>query len=224
VNLPDGFWLNVGSGASAPAGWVNVDGSWQAWLASHPLLARAAHAVSRRTVGHWPRGIECRDVRKGLGCATNTAAVVYTSHLIEHLGRNDARALLADAHRALSPGGICRVVTPDLAALVAAYRQSKASGALDAGDRFIAATLLTQPETSAQGSPAHGWYLARTAFHFHKWLYDAESLRALFIEAGFTEPRVCAYLESRIPSQRLREVEDASRIEHGAGIAVEATR
>lgn len=223
-NVPDGLWLNVGSGDSAPAGWVNIDGSWQAWLASHPLLARAAHAVSRRAAGHWPRGIECRDVRKGLGRGANTAAVVYSSHLIEHLERHEARALLADACRTLSPGGICRVVTPDLAALVAAYQQGKASGAFDAGDRFVAATLLAPTESSARGSPLHGWYLARTAFHFHKWLYDAESLRALFIEAGFAEPRACAYLESRIPNQRLREVEDASRIEHGAGIAVEATR
>jgi hypothetical protein len=222
--LPKGLWLNVGSGPVAPAGWVNIDGSWQAWLAAHPLLARGAKVVTGRSVGHWPRGIECRDVRKGLGCAANTVAVVYSSHLIEHLERQAARALLAEAHRALSPGGVCRIVTPDLAALVAAYQHSKAAGAHDAADRFVAATLLAQSGTSASGTAAHGWYLARTAFHFHKWLYDADSLQSLFAEAGFTEPRQCSYLESGIPIARLREVEDLSRIENGAGIVVEATR
>jgi hypothetical protein len=224
AHLPDGAWLNVGSGNSAPAGWVNIDGSWQAWLSSYPLLARAARVAAGRAVGHWPRGIECRDVRKGLGRAGSTAAVIYSSHLIEHLERDEARALLGEAYRTLRPGGICRVVTPDLAALIATYQQCKAGGAPDAGDRFVSATLLAARAPAGNGSRAHRWYLARTAFHFHKWLYDAESLQLLFVDAGFAKPRRCSYLESGIPVERLGDVEDASRIENGAGIVVEATR
>jgi predicted SAM-dependent methyltransferase len=223
-HFPEGVWLNVGCGNSAPAGWINIDGSWQAWLASHPLLARAARAVSGRAVGHWPRGIECRDVRKGLGRAADTAAVIYSSHLIEHLERHEALALLVDAHRTLCPGGVCRVVTPDLGALVAAYERSKVDGARDAADRFIAATLLAERNGSAHASAATRWYRARTAFHFHKWLYDAESLKVLFADAGFSAPRLCSYLDSRIALERLRQVEDASRVENGAGIVVEATK
>jgi SAM-dependent methyltransferase len=224
--LPAGAWLNVGSGDGAPDGWINIDGSWQAWFASHPVLARAARAVTGRAVGDWPRGIVCRDVRHGLGCDSESAAVIYSSHVIEHLNRRDARALLADAFRALRPNGVCRVVTPDLAAMVAQYQRSQATGDRVAADRFIDATLLS----ARNGVSANGhrsvlqWYRGHTGFHTHKWLYDVGSLCALFEDAGFRAPRQCGYLQSAIPRERLQQVEHASRIEDGAGIVVEATR
>ena len=46
--LPNGLWLSVGSGDAAPRGWVNIDGSWQAWFASRPLLARTARIYESR--------------------------------------------------------------------------------------------------------------------------------------------------------------------------------
>ena len=223
-NLPDGLWVNVGSGDAAPRGWVNIDGSWQAWFASRPLLARAARLFTGRDVGHWPEGIICRDVRRGLGLAPATTAVVYSSHLIEHLERHEALALLADAYRVLKPNGVCRVVTPDLAALAQSYQQSRGAGESGAGDRFVAATLLTMPPESASNGNPLSWYRARTAFHFHKWLYDGESLAALFLEAGFAAARIRHYLESDIPAQRLSEVEHESRTANGAGVIVEAIR
>jgi predicted SAM-dependent methyltransferase len=221
--LPDGLWLNVGSGDAAPRGWINIDGSWQAWFAARPLCARAARMFTGREVGHWPEGIVCRDVRRGLGVAPATSAVVYSSHLIEHLTRHEALALLIDAYRVLKQNGVCRVVTPDLAVLAQNYQQSR--GDPRAADRFVESTLLTVPQASAakNGNPL-AWYRARTAFHFHKWLYDADSLAALFHEAGFTAVAARKYLESEIPAQRLREVEHESRAANGAGVIVEATR
>jgi predicted SAM-dependent methyltransferase len=223
--LPDGLWLNVGCGDAAPRGWVNIDGSWQAWFASRPLFASAARMFTGRDVGHWPQGIVCRDVRRGLGVAPETSAVVYSSHLIEHLERQEALALLVEAHRVLKANGVCRVVTPDLAALADTYQQSRAAGETRAADRFVESTLLTAPrQTCTPNGNSLAWYRARTAFHFHKWLYDADSLQALFLEAGFTAARARKYLDSDIPAQRLRAVEHESRAANGAGVIVEATR
>ena len=33
--------LHLGCGLTAPAEWLNVDGSWNAWLAQRPLLKKA---------------------------------------------------------------------------------------------------------------------------------------------------------------------------------------
>jgi SAM-dependent methyltransferase len=225
--LPDGLWLNVGCGNSAPAGWVSIDGSWQGWFATRPLLARAARALTGREVGHWPREIICRDVRRGLGCGEATTAVVYSSHVIEHLERSQAVALLGDARRALRPNGICRVVTPDLAALVCAYQRSRAGGEPRAADQFIEQTLLSatrERPLQVHAFNALAWYRTHTAFHVHRWLYDSDSLIALFEEAGFDAPRALDYLDSAIPIERLGEVEHASRVQGGAGIVVEARR
>jgi hypothetical protein len=69
-----------------------------------------------------------------------------------------------------------------------------------------------------------GLYRHLTAFDHHKWVYDGASLTALFREAGFPEPRICAFLDSDIPRDRLAEVEQADRVCGGAGICVEARR
>jgi SAM-dependent methyltransferase len=222
TRLPAGVWLNVGSGPDAPAGWVNIDGSWQAWLAARPLLARGARAATGRPTGHWPRGIVCRDVRRGLGLRPASAAVIYSSHFIEHLTRGEAAAFLAEAYRVLAPGGVCRVVTPDLAALVQQYLAAGQRGDAGAADRFVSATLL--PSTGQGPRGPLGWYRARTRFETHKWLYDGGSLKRLFREAGFAAPEEREALDSRVPRDRLAEVEHPDRIVNGAGVVVEAVR
>jgi SAM-dependent methyltransferase len=220
--VPDGAWINVGSGPASPDGWISIDGSWQAWLAGRTLLSRAARLLTGRRVGHWPAGIVCRDVRNGLGVATGSAAVVFSSHLIEHMHRDEALNLLRDAHRALRPGGICRVVTPDLAGLVDAYVRSRA-GEAAAGDRLPQALLLHPPSAPRAGRLLSA-YRRMTSFDHHKWVYDGASLCALFRQAGFEQPRVRGYLESEVPRARLMQVEQADRVCDGAGVCVEARR
>jgi SAM-dependent methyltransferase len=220
--IPDGTWVNVGSGPSAPAGWMSIDGSWQAWLAQRTAIASLARLVTGREVGHWPAGIVCRDVRHGLGLAPSSAAVVFSSHLIEHLHRADALAFLRDACRALRPGGVCRIVTPDLGGLVDAYVRSR-NGSGSAADR-LQESLLLHPADPPRVPALLGWYRRATAFDHHKWVYDGSSLCQLFMEAGFDGPAVRGYLESDIPSERLAEVEQRDRVCDGAGICVEARR
>ncbi|MGH9346649.1 MAG: class I SAM-dependent methyltransferase [Vicinamibacterales bacterium] len=220
--LPEGIWVNAGSGPSSPAGWMSIDGSWQAWLASHGVAASVARLLTGRDTGHWPRGIVCRDVRRGLGLAPGSAAVVFSSHLIEHLHRSEALALLRDAHRVLRPGGVCRVVTPDLGCLVDAYVIARPREA-GAADRLQDALLLHPVEPPRAGALL-GWYRRATAFDQHKWVYDGDSLCALLREAGFSAPAVRGFLESDIPADRLAQVEHRERVCDGAGICVEARR
>jgi len=220
--VPGGVWVNVGSGPNVPPGWMSIDGSWQAWLATRPAAARLAQIVTGRDVGHWPAGIVCRDVRRGLGLAPASAAVVFSSHLIEHLHRSDALNLLRDAYRVLQPGGVCRVVTPDLAGLVDAYVAARAQGN-GAADRLQQALLLHPVEPPRTGALLR-WYRQATAFDHHKWVYDGASLCGLFREAGFAAPSVRGFLESDIPADRLAQVEHADRVCGGAGICVEARR
>ncbi|MGH8188436.1 MAG: hypothetical protein ACREUC_17905, partial [Steroidobacteraceae bacterium] len=58
----------------------------------------------------------------------------------------------------------------------------------------------------------------------HKWVYDGDSLCALFREAGFAQPAVRGFLDSDISRERLALVEHADRVCDGAGICVEARR
>ncbi len=220
--IPDGLWVNVGSGPASPEGWISIDGSWQAWLAARGVVASLARLMTGRDVGHWPIGIVCRDVCRGLGIASGSASVVFSSHLIEHLHRSEALALLRDAHRALQPGGVCRVITPDLGLLVDTYVKGRDRNG-SAADRLQDALLLHPADPPRIGALL-GWYRRATAFDHHKWVYDGESLCALFKEAGFAEPAVRGFLDSDIDRERLARVEQADRVCDGAGICVEARR
>jgi len=185
-------------------------------------MARLAAAMTGKSVGHWPRGIVCRDVRHGLDWPDGSVAAIYTSHFIEHLSRDEARVFLGRVWRALVRGGVCRIVTPDLRAMATSYLLASGNGHAITADDFVAAMLL------AEDNPADTWFLRvyrqHTRFDRHKWLYDGETLCALMRDAGFETPRVCAYLESRLPADRLSAVETRERIVNGAGVVVEATR
>lgn len=204
-------------------GWTSIDGSWQARLAGYPLAARVVATATGRDVGHWPRGIVCRDIRTGLGQRDDSAAVVYSSHVLEHLSQAEADVFLRDCYRVLCPGGVCRIVTPDLNALIGRYQRAQQDQARVAADAFLKATLLAETQGTT-ASPWLRWYRARTRFETHKWLYDSASLTAALQRAGFGSPRTCAYLESRIPADRLRQVERRERIDNGEGVVVEAVK
>ena len=54
------------------------------------------------------------DLRRGIPLAPGSVDAVYLSHVLEHLSRSDAKAVLQDALRVLRKGGVIRVVVPDL--------------------------------------------------------------------------------------------------------------
>jgi predicted SAM-dependent methyltransferase len=193
-------------------------------------LAKLRFAPNRRrsesqsTV--WPAGILHRDIRKGLGLPAESVAVWYSSHTIEHLFRDEALRLLQEAHRLLKPGGICRVVVPDLGSIVDWYlanRHGKAVSDWPSSELFMRLALL-RPPSSQRRWGLRALYARFTDFDYHKWMYDAQGLLALFGEAGFVDAEEKQFLEGAIPQDSLARVELPSRVLEGAGICVEARK
>lgn len=225
--LPSGPLVNVGSGPASPAGWINIDGSAQAWFTAHPALARVATLLTGRQVGHWPSGVVYRDVRRGLGFPQASVAAVFSSHFVEHLYRDEALAFLRDAHRALAPGGVLRVIVPDVAAIVDWYlerRSQPPAGQPEASSDVLMGLLGVRPPRRNPGKGLLALYRRRTDFDSHKWMYDADGLVALFREAGFEDAAPRKHLDSAIPRDALMVVERIDRIDNGAGVCVEARR
>ena len=225
--LPKGPMVNVGSGPASPAGWINIDGSAQAWFAGHPVLARVATLLTGRQVGRWPSGVVYRDVRRGLGFPPASVAVVFSSHFAEHLYRDEALTFLRDAHRALLRRGVLRVIVPDAAAIVEWYlerRSQPPAGQLEASSDVLMGLLGVRPPQRSTGRGLLGLYRRLTDFDTHKWMYDADGLVALFREAGFTDPAPRKHFDSAIPREALAAVEHPDRIDGGAGVCVEARR
>lgn len=94
-------YLNLGCGArhATDAAWTNVDFHAGPGVLGHDLLRR-------------------------LPFPDRTFDVVYHSHVLEHLPHAEAPRFLAECLRVLVPGGVLRVVVPDLEGICRAYLKS----------------------------------------------------------------------------------------------------
>lgn len=153
--------LCLGSGAAPLAGWTNVD------LEGSPELRL--------------------DLRDRLPFPTASAHRIYSEHLIEHLELEDGLRLLRECRRLLAPGGVLRIATPDLEALVDAYRED-----------WRAQDWVQWPCHRFLDSAARMLNMAFRAWG-HRHLYDAEELELRLREAGFTELQRCALGASEHP-------------------------
>jgi predicted SAM-dependent methyltransferase len=162
----------------------------------------------------FPRDAIHADVTKGLKYPDHSASYVYTSHMIEHVSRWRALELLRECFRVLSPGGVVRVLTPDLERWVEDYAQGDTSNAATRADAFMAKLWVysEQPGTLVQRFVRRNMSGA-----IHQWLYDFESLSALLGEAGFADVTRWTYRDGTVP--------DLDQLEHHReGLHVEATR
>ncbi len=213
--------LHLGCGLVTPEGWLNVDGSLNARLARLPwlraLLGAAGLISKEAAAATWSRSILHHDVRRPLPWPDGAFECVYASHLLEHLYLNQGRRLLAECFRVLRPGGVVRIVVPDLHVCAEAFLAGKTDSALamphgcakSPGDNFN--LLVIYHGVDEPGGPwGTRWYHRRNTFHQHKWMYDEPSLSARLREAGFTGVARRGYLESAIAS--IAEVEREVRV------------
>lgn len=227
TTVPAGPMVNAGSGPADPSPWINIDGSWQARLSGHRWLARAGSRLLGIEIGHWPRGVRYRDVRRGLGYADGSLAVVYSSHMLEHLYRDQALRFLEDVHRALMPEGICRIVVPDVEQIVhwyLAHQREPLESRRQSSSDLLMGLMLLRPKSGGRGSGLLRFARGLADLHEHKWMYDQEGLLALVTEAGFADASPRGYLDSVVPREILAQVERADRLCDGAGVCVEARK
>jgi len=198
--------VNVGCGLAVCElpGWENMDNSPNARLAKYPRIRRwlaLAHLLPVETAAvPWPKNIRIHDATQSLPYPDQSLQYVYTSHFLEHQKPQQADCFLGECYRVLAPGGILRVVVPDLSLLCKEYieaTQSTAQSGELAADQFLKRTQLLGDDA---GGPR--WFQAvRTLWgrDRHFWMYDERSLGAGLERAGFTDVRRWSYGQSLIP-------------------------
>jgi hypothetical protein len=183
-----GIRINVGCGLSPTPGWLNFDNSLSVRVASRPVLCWALArfgllggqsaelaALARRG------GVRFANAAAHIPCADRSAAAVYSSHMIEHLDRAEARAFLLEVRRVLQPGGVVRIAAPDLFRLA---REYVATG--DAGGFVADIHMGLDRPTGLRGWAK--WTLVGPRHHL--WMYDGESLARLLTQTGFADAAV----------------------------------
>jgi SAM-dependent methyltransferase len=190
VALPNGAKaLNLGCGVHVADGWINIDNSPNARLAKLPWLRWLLWKVRVISDEHyrvvWPGSMTIRDLSKPLPFADCSIDFVYSSHFLEHNSRGEGEQLVAEIHRVLKPGGLVRIVVPDL----------------EFGARRYLDALSARSNASQAAADFLDWLqLGRRDLRDpHLWMYDAASLKAMLIRAGFAGALVRPYREGGLP-------------------------
>lgn len=202
--------INVGCGMMPTAGWINYDNSPSVRLARLPFAARLLKRFGLINGYHVDYITFCsrHEIKfanaQRLPLAASSVSVVYSSHMFEHLDRERAAAFLREVLRVLEPGGMLRLVVPDLRREVDHY--------LETADADL---LITEMHVCAP-APKHVFDRIRNAIlgpRHHQWMYDVRSLPKLLESSGFTEVRVLPPGETGVPDPgalNLREREAES--------------
>lgn len=147
--------------------------------------------------------------------AAGSVRYAFVSHVLEHLFYpRDVRAFLAEVLRLLAPGGVVRVVVPDLEQCIAAYASNDRT--------FFASRRETWswwPENATRledflayaGAGAEPAYL----FESHKYGYDLETLAKVLREAGFTAIEGSTHMGSAYPALRVDEFSAVASARYG---------
>jgi predicted SAM-dependent methyltransferase len=183
--------LNVGCGLSVAPGWLNVDGSLNAWIANRPAwIHRVGYKLSganryysqsyyrdtlrdNRFIYH--------DINYGLPFRDETIDFIFSSHFLEHLERSSAVRLLAECRRVLKPAGVLRIAVPDLEYAWELYRRGEKELMLH--DYFFTDSLA--------------------GFSQHRYAYDFELLSKVLRKVGFTNIQRASFQRGRTPDLEL---------------------
>jgi predicted SAM-dependent methyltransferase len=104
---------------------------------------------------------------------------IFTSHVLHHLYKDQARQLLKDVWRVLKPDGTIRIAVPDLEFIIALYLQGRREEAIE--------KYFFYPSASRSGL---------TTRHYQ---YDFVLLKQLLESAGFNHVRRCSQYAGETP-------------------------
>ncbi|MGH7552947.1 MAG: class I SAM-dependent methyltransferase, partial [Longimicrobiales bacterium] len=105
-NPPTALCLNIGCGSSIGDRWLNIDSSCSLSLSRLPLVGRLLARLL--SLPMWPKAVVSGDIVKGLAILPNSCDLVFASHVLEHLAKEDCYRALRNIYRCLRPGGYFR--------------------------------------------------------------------------------------------------------------------
>jgi len=180
-----GIKLHLGAFDCAVDGWVNTDVTPHIFISRIPGAPSLLYALGKIDAGKYRmhregrfRALKYVDLTRPLPFADGSVQAVFSSHVFEHLFRDEIQSLVCEIRRVLEPSGVCRVVVPDLDKLVATYNR-------ESPEAFLSAVF----EADTRAAVKNG----------HHWGYTGASLKRLFEACGFTTADVLAFRVGRCP-------------------------
>ncbi len=168
----NGTRLHLGSGDHRLDGWINVD-----FDPAMPVDLAA-------------------DLTREMPLRSGSVDLIHSEDFIEHVDEEAGRVVLRECYRVLRSGGVMRILTPDLRALVFEIYVRRDPRHL----RWCRAYLDSD-------DPCAALNMHMRMGGDHRFIYDEEHLTSALHEAGFTVRRA-SYNASRVPELRYLDLRD----------------
>lgn len=180
--------LNLGCGVSFYKGWLNIN----YWQNIPELFYKDPNGVEGTFLLNW-------NLVKGIPLESDSVDICYHSHFLEHLSYEDGIRMIREVYRVLKPGGVHRLVLPDLRKWVNAYF-CRDNFFFDQF-RKMGVQKKDPVEWPTNGSVLTGMLHG----HEHKAAWDFETLSHHLNASGFHEIKETFFQESVIPE--IKEIE-----------------
>lgn len=204
--------LNLGCGYQTSDRCINIDWSLPVRLKGSRVGRMVAPIVvtGERRVAYdaMSDNVVRHNLRKGIPAPDASVDGVYHSHLFEHLDRDVVPIFLAEVKRVLKPGGVHRIVVPDLEFETRRYLASleeAAAGRATAEEHqwniFLLIDQMVRREAygTSQRTGVRRWAEnallgdARKRGETHQWMWDRVSLPDALRTAGFKDAQVKSF-------------------------------
>jgi SAM-dependent methyltransferase len=150
--------LHWGCGGSARPGWTNSD-------------VKDGHGIDLAA-----------DIREGLPVASASFDYAVSVHALQEIPYQDLVRTLSELRRVLVPGGVLRLVLPDLVKGVRAY--------LDGSDDYF---LVADDDGQSLGAKL----VVQLLWHgYSRVIFTSEFVEEILLKAGFARVSHCAYRQT----------------------------
>ena len=184
-------------------GWLNMDGNFDRGDVTPPLPANAPFREDTIYVDDTDR-YNMRHVvssRSRLPFRDGSVQLIYSEHMLEHMLPSEGGVnFLREAYRVLAPGGLLRLVTPDVDKYACAFVDR--SG----GENFLEkhAARFQPMETKLLGMPPSRATVLNNIFrnYGHQWVYNFDELKRAARAAGIPSPEAAPCRSDRVRFDR----------------------
>jgi SAM-dependent methyltransferase len=208
--------VNLGCGNKTHPDCLNIDWSIYARIKRNPVGQRIAPIIFNGArlaqFQSLADNVLVHDLRKGIPLDDASADLVYHSHVLEHVDRHMVEGFLTEIHRVLRPGGVHRVVVPDLERYAREYLASLDASLSDSQarrehDSHVSRMLAQMVRREAHGTSLQGPVRrrvenlvlgdARRRGETHMWMWDRVNITQALEDAGFQRVRIVDWQTSR---------------------------
>jgi hypothetical protein len=203
-------YVQYGCGMCAPDEWINFDSSPTLRIQKLPVLGEI---LKNRLNTIFPPNVRYGDIVKGLPVEEDSCQGLFCSHTLEHLSLVDFRRALSNSFSILKPGGIFRILVPDLEKYSRRYLDALDMGIQSASIQFMNETLLGMNERPRKAKDHISSIFGNS---HHLWMWDYHSLSKELADVGFSHVRNCSF--SDCEDKMFRYVEERGRFTDAVAI------